>query len=169
MASQVNVFGPCQVWFNEEFLGYSRNGVDHTDEAYFLDVPGDERGGDEGPPIDVQFLGKIIRLRVECTKYDGLIADNVTARVKSAAPFIIDSTNPSGTLMFSSEHYSELKLIPLNTGVNTDWSAIKFHLVIPRQPIEVNRGTKFATFVCEFECHADSSGSLASLINVVGT
>ena len=44
-------------------LGYTRNGADITHEGFFLDVPGDENGGDEGPPIEIQFLGEIARVR----------------------------------------------------------------------------------------------------------
>ena len=44
-------------------LGYTRNGVDITFEGFFLDVMGDETGGDDGPPIDRQYLGEIARIR----------------------------------------------------------------------------------------------------------
>jgi hypothetical protein len=160
MAAQVQVFGPCNVYIDDVHLGLTRNGVEFTDEGFFLDVPGDENGGDEGPPIDVQYLGIIARLRMEFTKWNGTVGDTVAARVKGATVGTVDSqNNPSGTLMFTDGNYFVVKLIPTNTSATTPQNAsIQYNVCFPRQAIEINKGTKYSTFVIEFECHKDSSG-----------
>ena len=63
MPPQIQVAGLAPIKVDGELLGYTRNGADTTKEAYWLDVPGDENGGDDGPPIDVQYLGEIARVR----------------------------------------------------------------------------------------------------------
>jgi len=161
MAAQVQVFGPCQVYLDNVFFGYTRNGADFTDEGYFLDVPGDERGGDEGPPIDVQYLGFIARVRLEFTKWDAAVADLAAARVKASGLGLYDNRGASGRLMFSSGYHFNLKLVPLATTVNTGAGAsIVYPLAFPRQPIEINKGTKFSSLIMEFECHPDTSGQV---------
>ena len=46
-----------------ETLGYTQNGVQIEEELYTGDVKGDENGGEEGPPIDVQYFGEVHRVR----------------------------------------------------------------------------------------------------------
>ena len=49
-------------------LGYTQNGAFITTEGYTVNVPGDENGGDDGPPIEIQSLGETARVRLEFTK-----------------------------------------------------------------------------------------------------
>jgi hypothetical protein len=46
-----------------ETVGYTRNGADLTTEGFWIDVPGDENGGDSGPPIEIQYVGEMARVR----------------------------------------------------------------------------------------------------------
>lgn len=133
-----------------EDLGYNRNNVDTIKEGFFLDVPGDQNGGDDGPPIEIQYLGEIARVRVEMTKFDNTIADKVRARVQSGTAGTISSV---GALMFAGTLFMRLRLTNANLIRN-------FPRAIPRGAIEIGRGSKFSTFVCEFECHKDNSGIL---------
>lgn len=133
-----------------ETLGYSRNGVTVSEEAHHLDVPGDENGGDEGPPVDVQILGETARVRLELTKIDTAVADKIRARVAAGTA----GTPPTaGTLMFGGS--KAIRLL-----IHSTTSPINFPRAFPRNAIELNRGTKYSTFVCEFECHKDGSGVL---------
>lgn len=149
-----NVAGPAQVKIHDgtQFfeVGLTRNGADITHEAYWLDVPGDQNGGDNGPPIDIQFLGEIGRVRLEFTKWDKVVANQIRARARSATA---GQPTVAGTLMFGDLKYLRLLINAVNDPIN-------FPVAIPRAPIEINRGVKYSVLVCEFECHKGSDGVL---------
>jgi hypothetical protein len=145
MPPQIQVAGLAAIKIDGELLGYTRNGADTTKEAYWLDVPGDENGGDDGPPIDVQYLGEIARVRLEFTKWDEAVANKVRARVKGGTA---GSPADAGTLMAG-----DGKTVTLT--IDSPQLTRHFYKAFPRMPIEMNRGTKFSTLVCEFECHKD--------------
>jgi len=127
-----------------EVLGYTRNGAEITLEDFWLDVPGDEHGGDDGPPIDVQELGEIARVRLELTKYDTLVADKIKARLLGGTAGVKQT---SGKLVFANS-YSYRLLV--NSATQRPYN---FLVAIPRMPWEENKGTKFSTLIFEFECH----------------
>jgi len=147
MAVQVQVAGLATIKIDGEILGYTRNGADVTKEGYWLDVPGDQNGGDDGPPVDIQYLGEVARVRLEMTKWEETVADKIRARVKAQA---VGQPADAGTLMFRDAKYLRLTIDAPNLPRN-------FPVAIPRMPIEMNRGTKFSTLVCEFECHKNAS------------
>ena len=156
MAVQVVVNGLCRVYLDTgaanalEELGRTRNGADVTLESRFVDVPGDEFGGEEGPPVDVQYLGAIARVRLELTKFDDAVADKVRA-------VLYDGTAGTpmgpGTLVFQDRQEFRLLLKTVRKPMN-------FERAFPRQAVEQNKGTKFSTLVVEFECHEDDVGVL---------
>lgn len=157
MALAKHVSGACLVkiavaspWSVLLDLGYSRNGIDVDEEAYFGDVPGDEHGGDAGPPIDIQFFGEIVRVRLELTKFDRAVFDNLRKRVQGST---LGTMATSGTLMIADGKYCRLCLVSTNDPRN-------FPIAIPRNVISMNEGTRFQTAVCEFECHKNDSGVL---------
>jgi len=157
MAVTVQVAGKClvKIAVASPFsvlldLGYTRNGVDADEEAFFLDVPGDEYGGDSGPPIEIQWLGAIARIRLELTKFDRTVFDNLRKRVQGST---LGQPATSGTLMIADTKYCRLCLVSANDPRN-------FPIAIPRNVIGMNLGTRFQTAVCEFECHTNASGVL---------
>jgi len=162
MAETVNVAGACQVRIAApdvaagalQTLGFTRNFAETRKEAFFLDVPGDQNGGDDGPPIEVIYLGEIAIVRLELTKYDLTVCNVVRSRVSGATagqPFT------AGTLMFSGVRTMRLLL-------NAASDPRNFPRVIPRNAQEIGRGTKFSTYICEFECHKDGSGVLYNAV-----
>jgi len=157
MAVAVNVDGLCQIWVGTgteddlELLGYTRNGAELTGEAFMLDVPGDENGGDDGPPVEIESLGEIYRIRLELTKYDPSIADKVCCRLKSGTAGV---PGTPGQLVFSGTKYFRLLLKPLSpadgaTAVRP-WNFLR---AVPKGAIELNKGTKYSTLIMEWECH----------------
>lgn len=156
MAVVINITGTAEIWMDDglggamDVLGYTRNGAEVTLDASYLDVPGDQNGGDEGPPIDVQYLGEIARVRLELTKYDVTNADLVRQRFGRAAAVVGTPASP-GSLVFG----GTFRLL-----IKSATAPYNFARAFPRAPIEVNRGTKFSTFICEFECHKDANGKL---------
>ncbi len=129
-------------------LGHTRNGVQYTEESFWGDVPGDENGGDEGPPVEVQYFGEIHRIRCELTKFDPAVAAKVAGKVAGST----DGTPAaSGTLIFASTKY--MRVLSTGTAPAGDVHARNYPFGIPRMPIELNAGTKFSTLVVEFEAH----------------
>lgn len=161
MPATVQLAGACQVkvastTLTLSLLGYTRNYANVAKEAFFVDVPGDENGGDDGPPIEIIYLGEIARIRLELTKYDNVIANNVRMRVDAATAGV---PSTPGTLMFSANKGMRVLLDAPNDPRN-------FPNCIPRQAIEIGRGTKWSTFVCEFEAHKDATGVLYNAVTI---
>lgn len=128
-------------------LGYTRDGAEMSEETFWGDVPGDERGGEQGPPIDIQYFGAIARVRLELTKWDSAVQALIEAAVPggtAGSPMVIDP----GTLIFTAGKHFRLL-------ISTPTDPRNFLLAIPRMPRELNKGTKFSTLVTEWECHAD--------------
>ena len=145
MAMTINVDGVTKIVFDGEDLGFTRNGADVTLEGFFIDIPGDAHGGDDGPPIDVQYLGELARVRVELTKYDVAVALPLYERFPASAAGVPVIT-PGSSLLFQD---SQKRALVLSSASRT----MTFAAAFPRAPVEVNKGTKFSTLVCEFECH----------------
>ena len=146
MPVAIQVAGLASVFVDGSLLGYTRNGVEIVHDAFYLDVPGDENGGDDGPPIDVQLLGEIDRVRCEMTKWDQTVANTVRSRVKTGSG-IAGIVPATGVLMFADLLYFPLLVTPATQ------LPFNYGYAFPRSAIEENRGTKFATLVVEFECH----------------
>lgn len=156
MAEQIHVPGACLIKVNTgaanalELLGYSENGVFITEETYFGDVPGDQNGGDEGPPIDVQYFGEIHRVRMELSKWDSAIAAKVLPVLKGGTEGAVGT---AGSLMAAGSLAYRLLLHTTNLPRN-------YLLAFLRgQPKEINKGTKYSRLVLNWECHA-SSGTI---------
>lgn len=129
-------------------LGFSRNGVDITEEPFFLNVPGDEQGGDDGPPIDVQFMGTVHRVRIQLTKWDKVVSDKLTNRIAGAdTPGDFQNVVP-GTFMLGELVFNRLVLDALNALFDRNYP-----IAILRDNTEINKGTKFAELTLVYECH----------------
>lgn len=156
MAEAVQVTGPCAVRIGDEggnlaalsLLGYTRNGADITAEGYFVNVPGDQNGGDDGPPIDVQYMGETARIRVELTKWDSTVAATIEARLQGGTG---GTPGTPGSLMSA----NAFRLL-----LDTTTGDRNFLRVFPRGAIELNKGTRYSIMVFEFEAHEGSGGVL---------
>lgn len=156
MAVTVNVDGLAAVRVDTgdtnalEDLGYTRDGAEIRFEGHFVDVPGDEKGGENGPPIDVQYMGERAVIRLELTKYDPAVAEKVMARLYGETP---GTPGAAGTLMFSGDKCFRVL-------INTPARPLNFLRCFAREAIEVNKGTRFSRFIVVFEAHAADSGVL---------
>jgi hypothetical protein len=133
-----------------ETLGYSRNGVTVRKDGHWLNVPGDANGGDDGPPIEIQFLGETAIVRLELTKFDSAVLTKIAARLRGSTEGTVPT---SGTLVFANSYGFRLLL-------NNASDVINFLVAVPRGAYEKNRGTKYQTAVLEFECHKNASDVL---------
>ena len=157
MAETVNVYGAAAIKVDTgaanalELLGYSRNAPDISFNDFFSDVPGDQNGGDEGPPIEIEYFADTATVRMELTKWDLAIMDKVTQRLRTN----VTRGTPAavGGLMFASSFTYRLLL-------HTTSNAYNFLRAFPRRAMEINPGTKWSTFRMEWECHKNASGVL---------
>lgn len=139
-------------------LGITRNGVTVNYENFFYDVPGDEFGGDDGPPIDVQWLGAIARIRCEFTKYNRELLNAVLGIVHGSTFGDMNSQSSGsskfpGELMFTPTNYTRVLLD------NSIGDRRNFPRCIIRAPHEQNYATKYASPIVEFEAHVHDFGS----------
>lgn len=148
----VNVAGKTQIWVGTgaagvlEFLGYSINGVQIVERPFFTNVPGDENGGDEGPPVEKQHMGDLHYLRLELSKWDDLIMAKIRARLRGNTE--AQSITP-GTLVVCGSLYYRLLLSGPNFTRN-------YLVAIPSEPYEMNVGTRWSRASIEFECHRNA-------------
>jgi len=145
MAVQVNSEGLASIYVlantttGWEFLGYTQEGARLTDQAFWIDVHGDQYGGTEGPPIEIQFLGKITAVRLELTKYDSAVLEEIKIRLQDATGV----SGNVGNLMFAGSNCIPLRIVYANGGIDN------CPYTVFREPIEVNKGTKYSTAMLE--------------------
>jgi hypothetical protein len=156
MAIQPNYDGPVLVKIASaggslSSLGYTEDGAETEKQPYQYNVFGDQNGGVDGPPIDVQYLGEIARVRLLLTSFDTAVTDLLDAILAGATA---GTPGTVGTLQFTeSNKIFRLLLSPTNRPVN-------FTRAILRNSITRNKGTKHTKYFVEFECHKDSNGVL---------
>ena len=157
MPNVVNVSGLAAIKLNTasgslELLGYSRDGVQIVYESFLHDVPGDENGGESGPPIEQQILGIIARIRMSLTKYDEAVLKKVEALARSNSANW-GSPPPPGTLLINTTNSYRVL-------IHTPVSPRNFPMAIPSAPIEVNKGTKYSEAILEWTAYKNQSGIL---------
>jgi len=159
MATAIQVHGKCGVKIKPvggtlELLGYTRNGADVTLQNFQTPVPGDENGGDAGPPIDVQLMGQMAHIRLEFTKYDKAVMDKVKALVAAGTA---GDMPPAGTLYIQDQKYTRLLL-------DTTSDPLNFPIVVWQEPIQFNVGSRFTMIVLSGTAYPDSSGLLYNAV-----
>ena len=139
-----------------EILGYTRDGVSIRYDGHFLDVPTDDAGGEAGPPADIQHLGETAMITLEMTKFDSAVAGRLAARIRNT---VAGAFNSPGTLLLSSSGaYSTRVLVyPIDTN-----QSVNFPTCIIREPIEINKGTKYSQLRFEATAYSAYSGPLAN-------
>lgn len=164
MPSTVHTTGPARIRVDTgaanvlEELGYTINGAEIREEIFMENVPGDESGGESGPPIDVQYFGEIHHVRVELSKWDDAIAAKVLAKLYGGTAGIIGVV---GTLMAGGSKTFRLL-------IHTTTEPRNYLRAFLRGQVELNKGTKFSRLVLDFECHSNAV-SLGTVYNTVTT
>lgn len=160
MVATPQSFGPAEISVGTgvaqalESLGYTRQGAEIRCQGFFVDIPGDENGGDQGPPIDVQFMGETARIRLELTKWDEAIAVKVRSRLLAGTE---GQPAAAGPLMFNDSYTVRVLVEPTSGPMN-------FPRCFLRGEWEINKGTRYAVLVLEFEAHKDGSGVLYNAV-----
>ncbi len=155
MGMQVNVSGACLVKVDNrqgpglQSLGYGENSIGIEEEVFSEGVPGDENGGDAGPPIDVQYFGELHRVRMELSKWDPAIATTVLSKVNNGTAGVLAQ---AGSLMAAGNLAYRLLLLPTVLPRNY------LQAFLRGAPTEINKGTKYSRLVLNWECHANGVG-----------
>ena len=145
-----------------EDLGYTRDGAMVRFDGFFLDIPCDLTGGENGPPSDIQFLGETALITCDFTKFDETIATKIRSRRYGIAEGQYVPAD-IGKLMIGSTPTLTFRVVidpaialPLN-----------FPICVFREPFEINKGTKYSTW--RVECTAYRSVLTDVLYNAVDT
>ncbi len=67
-------------------LGYTEDGADVVRNPFWAEVKGDQNGGTEGPPIDIQWLGETATIRSARRPASRSSAKNSRRRARPPAP-----------------------------------------------------------------------------------
>ncbi len=135
-----------------ETVGYTRNGADLTTEGFWIDVPGDENGGDSGPPIEIQYIGEMARVRIELTKFDQSVIDRIMRKLNTITKTAGQIATP-GTFVFLNNYHFRLV-------IDTPTEPRNFYVAVPRAPTQRNMGVRFTMKVLEFDCYQNANGVL---------
>ncbi len=142
-----NVAGPVDIWVSTgsggvyEALGRSINGVQISDNPYFVPVHSDTNGGEQGAPVDYQYLGKQGYLSFECAQYDDAIAAKIRDRIPVTATFSV------GMLLGCSSAF--FKVILYGPNIRRRYLG-----AIPIDPIQFNAGAIHSRSNFGFICNA---------------
>ncbi len=131
-------------------FGYTINGVEYSEEPFYSEVHGDEHGGDEGPPIDWQFLGQLAFIRMTLTKFEKSIFEACKARIR----LISQNAGNQGTIPAASIGMTLLGDAQF-LGVDIDCAKDSTYsrgwpACLCTGAVEINIGTKAAHAVLEF-------------------
>jgi hypothetical protein len=130
-------------------LGYSQDGVFRTSQTFVENVPGDENGGQAGPPVEIQYMGEIEKVRIELMKWDPTVMAYLLARFRGAT---VGTPPVAGGLVFAGNGYFRLccHYAAGLTGQSADNNPCA---TLVSEPIEINKGTKWSRMVMEFVCY----------------
>lgn len=151
MAATIIVPGACTVKVDTgsshalETLGLTVGGVQIEEEIYTGEVKGDENGGEEGPPIDIQYFGEVHRVTLELNKTDMAVLAKVLPGLYGGTEGV---TGTPGSLLSAGGLYYRLLLASALYPRN-------YLRAFLRGPAKsCNRSTKHAVQRLVFECHA---------------
>jgi hypothetical protein len=161
MAELVQVPGPAHILLNTgasaalQAWGFTENGAIVREEMLKLDVPGDQNGGDQGNPIEIQDLGRVGRVHLEMSKWDATVSQQVIAKSNTnGTGAVAQGVSPvPGVLIFSNTTYFRLLINPTVAGFVRN-----FLVAVPIEAYEMNIGTKYARFVTDWICYPPVGG-----------
>lgn len=127
-------------------IGQSMDATDIREIPYHHNVPGDKNGGNQGPPIEVQYLGSTVRISMELSRFNNSAIDTLRKFAALANQGTIDQPAVGALLLQSAalRIYLDAQFSPL---------PLNFPCCIVREPVSFNAGTKFSAMRIEFEAH----------------
>lgn len=150
---KIDVSAALDTW---QDLGYTRDGVDISEQPFYLDVHGDENGGDAGPPIDTQHLGEIHTVTCMLTKWDKTVENAIrNALRESSTPGTLPTP---GQFMIQDSEYFKVGLAAADPMTETQDRTYQYCIV--RQPKTLNKGTKHEVLLFVFEAWMPAGGGV---------
>jgi hypothetical protein len=141
--------GPVTVSFGSADLGFSQDGADIRYEARWGDIFSDDFGGSGGAPADTQLLGMTGSVSLSMTKYDAAEVEKLNSFIRGGG----EQTLPAlGSFIRQEGLFGALVL----TGTKKRY---EFSTAFPREPQSLNAGTKFSTYILQFEFWIVSAGT----------
>lgn len=135
-------------------LGWSREGIEPRRTRLTVNVPGDQNGGDDGNPIEIQDLGGFYRVHMEMTKWDAAVAANIRTLgnpITGTGAFtaLTLGTIPTiGSQIFALSAYYRLLLKP------TVSQTMNFLCAVPvDDPYSIMLSTKYSTLILDWICY----------------
>lgn len=107
--------GPLQIWVSTgsanamELLGWTRGGIQITEQAFQVPLTSDVSGGPEGPPDDYQYLGEMHQIVAELARYDTAILAKLARRINAGV-----ATRTKGMLVACSTGYFRALFLSTN-------------------------------------------------------
>lgn len=150
----VVVHGACEVQVGTgsagalESLGWTIDGPDEEYEPFYAEVKGDQNGGQEGPPIEWQYLGELVHLRLELSRFNPAIFQKLQAIERGGTAGVIGTP---GDLMFGSGKYTRVLL-------NSPTSPVNFPTCIINRAT-YQRRTKYSQPTLEFTAAGLTDGA----------
>jgi hypothetical protein len=126
-------------------LGEAQDMHDIEERSFWHNVPGDRHGGPQGPPIEVQYLGSIAVVRVELSRWDTVVMDELRKRKVYGTTLGTIVATDVGNAMLATRAFRLL--------LSTLTRPLNFPCVILRDAIPYGMGSKFTSVGLQFECH----------------
>lgn len=125
-------------------LGEAMDMHDIEERSFFHNVPGDRHGGPQGPPIEVQYLGSIVVIRAELSRWDPDVFDELRKRKANATAGAV-LLSEVGAPMLGGNYFRVL--------LSSVARPLNFPCVLLRDAIPYGMGSKFSSLGVQFECH----------------
>ena len=151
-----DIDGPCYVEWSDvtwstawiptyDPMGVNRESIPVVIEPKYLDVETDEYGGTDGVPADSQMMFATAKINLNLTKYDkAAIEDQWLSLDDVASQAVVGQLVEPGTFVRQEGIAKALRI------VGTNWTTT-FEVAFLRGGFELNAGTKYRTYVMNFE------------------
>lgn len=135
-------------------LGYTRNGSEIEQVKNAISVPGDEHGGDEGPEIDAQALPPTYLIRLNLTKFEKSVFEQLEAAVSGGSAGSFAAADIGALYVGGTKYYRVL----ISTG-DSSWVR-NFPLCRPIDAQAYNLGTRFVEGTVAFQAIRNTSSGV---------
>jgi len=136
-------------------LGTSTDTTEFQNQPFMNDIHSDRHGGEQGPPVETQYLGHTVKFVIELTTWNDSVLDLLRGRALdprtgtalTAPTYGIDSQYKIGQNMFQNN--------PIRVCANTERAedVRNFWCCINTEPIACGIGTKWAAWRIPFTAY----------------
>lgn len=123
-------------------------------------VPGDRHGGPQGPPIEIQDLGVLVRGTLNLSRFDPDLMADLQGQNVNATIGKVESSEVGTLLLLENAYRIVIEPMKDNTSDALSYDPFFYNFVccVIASPVVVNQGTKFSTLRLTFEAHRAPDG-----------